>query len=232
MKTRKKLVLSAAAVALATMLGTGVAWATGVALPFTGSTINGCYSPGGALRVLTSASPTCPPGDTVITWSQTGPQGPAGPQGGTGPAGPAGPAGAAGAAGASDMWAASDSGIHTVFNNTSGQAFESFTLPPGNYVISGVATFDDADRDFSVNLQLVINGGVLAAAAGTGSQTESNCFITADTIGTCRGPVTVPVQVGVALAHGGTVALVANTYEAGVIISWTSLTAEQFSNIH
>lgn len=83
--------------------------------------------------------------------------------------------------GTSGMWAASNSGDRTVFNDTSGQVFESLTLPPGNYVISGEATFRDADRDFSARLQLVVNGGTIAA---------------------------------------------------GVIISWTRLTAEQFTNIH
>jgi hypothetical protein len=72
--------LSAAAFAAATMLGTGVAWAAGVTLPFSGdrNTINGCYSSGGALKVLTPSSPTCPAGYIPIHWNQTGPQGPQG----------------------------------------------------------------------------------------------------------------------------------------------------------
>jgi hypothetical protein len=231
MKIRKKLVLSAAALAAATMLGTGVAWAAGVTLPFSGdgNTINGCYSSGGALKVLTPSAPTCPSGYTPIHWNQTGPQGPAGPQGSQGDTGPAGPPGPAGT---SDMWAVSNSGFRTVFNDTSGQVFENFTLPPGNYVLSGEATFTDADRDFSASLQLVVNGGTITAGTGTGSQTESNCFFSSDLGATCRGPVTVPIQVGVALGAGGTVSLQANTREAGVLISWTSLTAEQFTNIH
>ncbi len=130
------------------------------------------------------------------------------------------------------MWAVSNSGTRGVLNNTSGQVFQSYTLPPGNYVISGQATFFDMDRDFAASLQLVVNGGTIAAGTGTGSQTESNCFFSFDYAATCRGPVTVPVQVGVALGNGGTVALEANTPEAGVQINWTSLTAEQFTNIH
>jgi hypothetical protein len=130
------------------------------------------------------------------------------------------------------MWAASNSGDRTVFSDASGQVFESLPLPPGNYVISGEATFRDADRDFSAGLQLVVNGGIIAAGMGTGQQTESNCFFAFGFAFTCRGPVTVPVTVGVALGHGGTVTLQANTHEAGVLISWTSLTAEQFTNIH
>ena len=40
--------------------GVGVAYATGVSLPFSGNgnTINGCYSPGGAFKLVTPASPT------------------------------------------------------------------------------------------------------------------------------------------------------------------------------
>jgi len=57
------------------------------------------------------------------------------------------------------MWAVSNIGDRTVFNDTSGQVFESLTLPPGNYVISGEATFTDEDRDFAAGLQLVVNWG-------------------------------------------------------------------------
>jgi hypothetical protein len=237
MKTRKKLVLSVAALAMVAVLGTGVAWAAGVTLPFSGdgNTINGCYSSGGALKVLTPSATTCPTGYTPIQWNQTGPQGPVGPQGPAGPQGPqgdTGSAGPAGPAGTSDMWAVSNSGFRTVLNDTSGQVFESFTLPPGNYVLSGEATFTDADRDFSASLQLVVNGGPLAVGTGTGSQTESSCFFSFDFGSTCRGPVTVPVTLGVALGNGGIISLQANTRQAGVEISWTSLTAEQFTNIH
>jgi hypothetical protein len=54
----------------------GVAIAA-VTLPFSGdgNTINGCYSSGGALKVLTPSNPTCPGGYTPITWNQTGPKG-------------------------------------------------------------------------------------------------------------------------------------------------------------
>ncbi len=89
------------------------------------------------------------------------------------------------------MWAVSNIGDRTVFNDTSGQVFESLTLPPGNYVISGEATFTDEDRDFAAGLQLVVNGGPIAAATGTGEQTESNCFFSSDFGHTCRGGVTV-----------------------------------------
>jgi hypothetical protein len=42
-------------------LGTGIAVAAGVTLPFSGdgNTINGCYSSGGALKVLTPSEQRC-----------------------------------------------------------------------------------------------------------------------------------------------------------------------------
>src|SRR5262249_7849974 len=56
-------------------------------------TINGCYSAGGSLKLLTSTRPACPQGDTPIAWNEAGvpgPQGAIGPQGPQGPQGPAG----------------------------------------------------------------------------------------------------------------------------------------------
>ena len=212
------------------VLGAGVAVADGVTLPFSGdgNTINGCYSSGGALKVLTPSAPTCPRGYTPIQWNQTGPQGAQGTQGPAGPQGPIGPQGPAGPSGASTMWAVSNSGVRGVLNNTSGQVFESFTLPAGNYVISGQGTFIDQDRDFSANLELRVNGGLMSVARGDGSQTP--CCVGSDLIGVSGG-VTLPVQVGLALANGGTVTLEAETPQAGVVIGWTSLTAVQFTNI-
>jgi hypothetical protein len=83
----------------AAAIGCGLALATGVVLPFTGdgTTIAGCYSSGGALKVRTASEPTCPKGYLPIEWNVTGPQGAEGVQG---PAGPAGATGATGVAGA------------------------------------------------------------------------------------------------------------------------------------
>ena len=47
----------------------------------------------------TAQAAACQAGQTLITWSQTGPQGPQGPQGEVGPAGPAGTAGPPGVQG-------------------------------------------------------------------------------------------------------------------------------------
>lgn len=75
----------------------GAALASG-ALPFgiNNTTVQGCYSSGGALKVLTPSEPTCPKGYLPIQWNVTGPQGSQGPAGPTGPQGPAGPVGPAG----------------------------------------------------------------------------------------------------------------------------------------
>jgi hypothetical protein len=94
-------------VVVAVCAAAGVAIADGVTLPFSGdgNTINGCYSNGGQLKVLTPTQSTCPPGMTAIQWNMTGPQGaqgdtgPQGPQGDTGAMGPQGPQGDTGAAG-------------------------------------------------------------------------------------------------------------------------------------
>lgn len=69
-------VVAGSAVALVAVC-CGVALATGFGLPFgsDGTTIQGCYSNGGALKLLTPSSPTCPPGYTPIHWSVTGPKG-------------------------------------------------------------------------------------------------------------------------------------------------------------
>jgi hypothetical protein len=115
--TREKLVILGAAAAFGAA-GASAAVAAGVMLPFSGdgNTINGCYSSGGALKVLTPAQPTCPEGFTPIHWNVTGPQGPqgpAGPQGNAGAVGPAGPAGPAGGVASVTLGESSDTGEGT-----------------------------------------------------------------------------------------------------------------------
>ena len=86
---RRKLVVGAVAAVVAAG-GVGAAVAAGVSLPFSGdgNTIDGCYSPGGALKVLTPAQSSCPAGFTPIQWNVAGPQGQAGPPGPKGDPGP------------------------------------------------------------------------------------------------------------------------------------------------
>jgi hypothetical protein len=92
MKRRNLLLGAAAAVIAIGGAGVAAAVAAGVSLPFSGdgNTINGCYSAGGALKVLTPTQPTCPAGYIPIQWNVTGPAGPQGPQGPQGPPGPKG----------------------------------------------------------------------------------------------------------------------------------------------
>jgi len=108
-KIRGNRLIVIAAALVTVVAGTGIAAAAGVVtLPFSGdgNTINGCYSPGGQLKVLTAKQTTCPGGMTAIHWNVTGPQGaqgiqgPTGPQGIQGTTGPQGIQGATGATGA------------------------------------------------------------------------------------------------------------------------------------
>ncbi len=99
-RSRRAIVVLGALVAI--VAGSGIAAASGaISLPFSGggTTINGCYSPGGQLKVLTRTQNTCPPGMTPIQWNVTGPQGPQGPAGAQGVPGPTGPQGIQGVAG-------------------------------------------------------------------------------------------------------------------------------------
>jgi hypothetical protein len=71
------------------------------ALPNAGradTTINGCVTRAGRLRIVTAAS-ACRSTETALSWNQTGPQGPQGAQGPLGPQGPQGDPGPAGAQG-------------------------------------------------------------------------------------------------------------------------------------
>jgi hypothetical protein len=90
---RVTMLISATAAAL-------VAGAVAVAaIPGPDGTITGCYSnTNGSLRVVNAAA-NCVAGETVLTWSKTGPTGPKGPTGANGPKGATGPKGANGAAG-------------------------------------------------------------------------------------------------------------------------------------
>ncbi|WP_225101820.1 hypothetical protein [Streptomyces sp. CoH27] len=68
------------ALGLTTTLLGGVARAD---IPGVNGVYTGCYSrTNGVLRLIDfEAGQRCRPGETTVTWNQTGPQGPAGPQG-------------------------------------------------------------------------------------------------------------------------------------------------------
>lgn len=110
------------------------------ALPFSSdnTTINGCYSIGGSLKVLTPSEPICPKGYSPIQWNVTGPQGPQGVQGPSGLQGPAGPMGPEGPAGASEVLF---TGGGHVIDRTGPQVLASLTdMPEGNYHVSATVS--------------------------------------------------------------------------------------------
>ena len=101
--SKKMLIVGPTIIVVASGFGTVFAAAAGGSIPATNGTITGCYPTVGPIKPLslidTSTAATCPPGQTEVTFNQTGPQGPAGATGQTGPAGPQGAAGAPGATG-------------------------------------------------------------------------------------------------------------------------------------
>ncbi len=204
MTTKKKLLLSAVAFVAVSVIGTGAAWASGVTLPFSGdgNTINGCYSSGGALKVLTPSSPTCPSGYVPIQWNQTGPQGPqgpAGPQGPQGPQGPAGPAGPqgdtgatgatgpagpAGPAGTSDAYIASNNGEVGISDDGLQHELTSLVLPADNYALTAKASMVNGGNGPTYDCFLNAPSGTLdeAQTEGTTGQTDVTTISLAATV--------------------------------------------------
>lgn len=151
----KRLLIAAAAVLVTLGAGSGIAAAAGtVTLPFSGdgNTINGCYSPGGQLKVLTAHHASCPRGMTPIHWNVTGPQGVRGPTGATGATGPQGPTGATGATGPQGIQGPKGDTGPAGTNVAAGQ-----TCPSGQFV-----------NGFS-------SGGDIICAAPTTTTTASAC---------------------------------------------------------
>src|SRR6478735_2266515 len=93
--------LVTAAVLLAGVAGSGVAFAASSSIPDATGVIHGCYLTNtGALRIInTDAGQSCKSNELALQWSQTGPPGPKGDTGATGPQGPKGDTGATGATG-------------------------------------------------------------------------------------------------------------------------------------
>ena len=126
----------AGAVACLVAVCCGVAIAAGVSinLPFSGdgNTINGCYSNGGALKVLTPTATTCPGGYVPIHWNVTGPKGDQGIPGIQGTQGPKGDTGATGRG---------ITGSHLVIATSATDAsnlhFATASCPAGEHVTGG-----------------------------------------------------------------------------------------------
>ncbi len=78
---------------LAVGVGGGLAWAS---IPDGSGVFHACLGTGGAVRVIDTATQTCGPSESPVSWNQQGPVGPRGPAG-VGVSGPPGPSGAPGA---------------------------------------------------------------------------------------------------------------------------------------
>ena len=173
-------------VGLATMatLGTGIAVAAGVTLPFSGdgNTINGCYSSGGALKLLTPAASSCATNWVPIHWNETGPQGTQGPAGATGPQGPQGPQGLVGATGpqgpqgsagapATPYWAVINAD-GTISSSSGVNAAETSSgISPGNYFVG--FTHDVAGCAATVAPMIPQSGAFFATFAMVGTTGRS-----------------------------------------------------------
>src|SRR5882757_8823735 len=177
--TRRVAVLVGAGVAALAVAG-AVAYA---AVPDSAGAIHGCYNKlFGSLRVIdTDRNARCLPGESAITWNQTGPQGPAGAPGPSGPSGPAGPTGTngtngtngpvgptgapgetgpqgpAGPPGVSDAYLADATAV-PMYLSAPEQTVVSMSVPPGNWVIQAVVSLDNA----------IVTDGVTHFPGGTG----------------------------------------------------------------
>lgn len=96
---RKPVLAGTLAVASSVAL-TGSTYAS---IPDANGVIFACYNakdnPAELMVLNTAKTPSCPTGQTSVTWNQKGPTGPAGPQGAAGPTGPTGATGAQGPTG-------------------------------------------------------------------------------------------------------------------------------------
>lgn len=220
--------LMAAAVALVTIgAGTGIAAAAGVVtLPFSGdgTTINGCYSPGGQLKVLTTKQTTCPGGMTPIHWNVTGPQGvqgPTGPQGLQGVQGPTGPQGVKGATGAQGIpgpqGATGSPGTNVAAGEScpSGEFVSSFDA--SGHITCSAPTTTTTGVSCPANSQLTFTVTGSPAGGLAGLQSWPGGQETASLTGYPNCSVTVQVPAGVINAAPGT--------NGWSVLSWSGFTS-------
>lgn len=226
MKTTRKLGLLAAAPVSAVALGTGIAVAAGATLPFSGdgNAINGCYSSGGALKVLTPSEPTCPSGYTSITWNQTGPKGPPGPTGPQGPAGPqgpqgdTGPTGPAGPAGTSDAFIASNNAaVGIIDDSPTRHEVVHLDLPAGNYALTAKSEMYDLEHDNTVWC-------FLTAPSGDLDET--------DTTYPANAPAVTMLEATVALSTTERIALSCEAFGPGAEAIRSKIVAVKVTNLH
>lgn len=135
MRRREKWLVGLVGAVLAVAI-TSVGIAADVTLPFSGedgNTINGCFSNGGNLKVLTPSEPACPKGYQQITWNVEGPQGLQGPQGIPGPQGVQGIQGPPGPSGSGPVYYARNE--HVVYEDHI-EIVGLSDLPAGSYVFT------------------------------------------------------------------------------------------------
>lgn len=211
-RTQRRTLLSVSALAVFGV----IAYAS---IPGEGGVIYGCYKKsGGSLRVIDKSVTNCSKDETLISWSQTGPQGPAGPQGpqgipgqtgpmgSQGPAGPqgeAGPSGPAGAPGTPGISAATfaitpapvginDNYVHILSKG----------LPAGNWVVVATAEISaqgsaiSGDRIRTSKCELRSGAGVIGGTADRRVIPEDDTIIASLTL-----------NGGMAFPQGGVVSL-------------------------
>jgi hypothetical protein len=197
LRAKRIAVVAAAAAGLVTVC-CGVALAAGVSitLPFSGdgNTINGCYSSGGALKLLTVGSPACPSGYVPIHWSVIGPKGDKGDPGTNGTPGAAGgsptvtvePPGGNCSAGGAAITAAGGSPVY-VCNGQTGQ--------PGNDGAPFSGTFTSPNGHYSIS---VTDTGVTLHGPGPNTirLTDTDLRIESSSPVTIKGGQAVDVQAG------------------------------------
>src|SRR5262249_10242925 len=107
----------------------------------TPTTFYACVNPAaGGHIAMTTATGTCAPPDTKISWNQTGPAGPAGPQGpqgSQGPQGATGPQGPQGPAGPTQTPQVQEASHSKVIPAMSGSGFATVSCPAGMIATGG-----------------------------------------------------------------------------------------------
>lgn len=154
MMPKNVLLLAAGAI-----VGATVATGTTVAVQLAGATgtsvtYYACLSTTGTLSKVGTVNPRphCPIGSHWISWNSIGPQGATGPVGPTGPTGtqgPQGPAGAAGPIGPSNGYQAVGGTVGIGGSTT----VVSLSLPPGNYMASGIFSGTAGSNVLSCDIQ-------------------------------------------------------------------------------
>lgn len=193
MTARKRLVLGMGLTGAIIAACCGVAVAAGVALPFSGdgNTINGCYSSGGAIKVLTPGASTCPSGFTPIAWNQTGPQGPKGEKGDQGVQGIQGIQGVPGTNGTNGTNATVD--VHQASNGTDAGPL-SVSVPAGSYLVFGNAGVYNGDISDTQVAVCSLQGTIVTAHVKLESGANENMPITGTV--TLGSPGTITMNCG------------------------------------